>query len=278
LTYDTVLYEVKNKVAYVTLNRPDQGNALNEQMHQELNQIWHRINEDDDVWMAVIQGAGKDFCLGEDADEIAEAYRNGTKVDRWLKDEAWQRKYAKGLGPVFGWPEPTLGLPGKPLMATVHGRCHGAGMMMVAHADFAIASDDAEFSLPEVHQGRVPVHEIISLTRSMLRTPVLRLALMGKHDKWTAARARQLGLIFETAPQEKLEGRLAEILDTVVNRSAPLAIRGTRAGWWNTLDLTPAMASKVQHIYLAEVRTGSEDAREGPRAFAEKRQAQWKAR
>ena len=151
-------------------------------------------------------------------------------------------------------------------------------MMMVAHADFAIATDDAEFSLPEVHQGRVPVHEIISLTRSMLRTSVLRLALMGKNEKWTAARAHQLGLIYETIPGNKLDERLAEIVDTVVNKSGPLAVRGTRAGWWSTLNLTPAMASKVQHIYLAEVRATSEDAKEGPKAFAEKRPPQWKAR
>ena len=126
----------------------------------------------------MLQGAGDDFCVGEDLDEIAEAYRQDTEVQRWRLDDSWQRKYA-GHAPSFGWPDPTKGLPGKPMLTVVHGKCHGSGLMFVVNSDFSIAADGAEFSLPNVHQGTAPVQEVLSLTNSMLRTPVLRLALLG---------------------------------------------------------------------------------------------------
>lgn len=272
-----VWYEVKDRVAYVTLNRPKKGNTLNEQMHQELFETWHRVNDDEDVWAVVLQGAGDDFCLGEDLDEIAEAYREGTKPRRWLLDEAWQRKYA-GHAPILGYPDPTVGLPGKPMIAAIQGRCHGSALRFVANADFSIAADDAEFSLPGVNQGLAPVQEALSLANGMLRTPVLRLALLGKHEKWTAARALQLGLVFEVHPRAKLGDRIAQLVDTLNTKSSPLCVRGCKAGYWGTIDLPYNLAGKLDHIYKAEVRTASEEAKEGPRAFAEKRPADWKAR
>jgi enoyl-CoA hydratase/carnithine racemase len=272
-----VWYEVKDRVAYVTLNRPNKGNALNEEMHQELNRTWHRINEDEDVWVVVLQGAGDDFCVGEDLDEIAEAYRQDTEVQRWRLDDSWQRKYA-GHAPTFGWPDPTKGLPGKPMLTVVHGKCHGSGLMFVVNADFSIAADDAEFSLPNVHQGTAPVQEVLSLTNSMLRTPVLRLALLGKYEHWTAERARQLGLIFETYPKDAIADRVDELVDILNNKSSPLCVRGAKAGYWGTIDIPYSLAGKLDHIYKAEVRAASEDSKEGPRAFAEKRRPQWKAR
>lgn len=275
MALETILYEVRDRVAYVTLNRPDQGNALNEQMHHELFDTWNRVNQDDNVWAIVVQGAGKDFCVGEDAEEIAEAYRKGSKVARWAQDEAWLQKLARP--PVIGWPRPMDASPLKPLLTVVHGRCHGSGLMFVACNAFTLAADDAEFSLPNVHQGTVPVHEILVLTRTMARSPVLGLALQGKHGKWTAERARQLGLVLETHPSAKLQARVGEIVDMLVNRAAPLAIRAGFAEWWQGFDLPAWEKRDVAQPFSSEVSVTTLDFKEGPRAFAEKRPAHWKA-
>ena len=275
MALETILYEVRDKVAYVTLNRPNQGNALNETMHKELIQTWLRINADDNVWGIVIQGAGNDFCVGEDAQEIAAAYRSGGKVNRWVEDEAWLRKHSRP--PIFGWPRPMDALPAKPILTVVQGRCHGAGLMFVANNAFSLASDDAEFSLPNVHQGTAPMHEILVLTRTMARVPVLGLALLGKNSKWTADRARQLGLVLETRPREKLQERVAEIVDMFVNQAGPIAVRAGFLEWWMSFDLPPWERRQVAQTYSGEVSVTTLDFKEGPRAFAEKRKPRWNA-
>lgn len=276
MAFETLLYDVRDRVAYITLNRPEHGNALNEQMHHELHDAWGRVNDDDNVWAVVVQGAGNDFCIGEDAQEVAEAYQKGGKVARWAQDEAWVRKIARP--PIVGWPRPMDGMPAKPLVTVVHGRCHGTGLMFVASNAFTLAADNAEFSLPNVHQGTVPVQEILVLTRTMARSPVLRLALLGKHDKWTADRARQLGLVLETAPSAKVQQRLGELLDMLVNRAAPLAVRAGFVEWWQGFDLPAWEKREVAGPFSSEVSVVSLDFKEGPRAFAEKRQPRWQAR
>jgi dehydration protein DpgD len=273
----TVKYEVADRVATITLNRPECGNALNEQMHHELAWCWAEVNRDDDVWAAVIRGAGNDFCVGEDVQEIAEAYGNGTLVERWKLDEAWQRKNA-GHAPTYGWPEPTQGIPGKPLVAVVHGRCHGTGVLFAAFADFTIAVDDANFALPEVSLGTAPVLQVLTLARTVVRAPVLQLALLGKHGSWTADRARQLGLVVEMVPQSELEEKIAHILDLLVVRSAALSVRAARTGWWGSFPWGQSEGFNMHYPFMVEVRVVSEDAKEGPRAFAEKRRPVWKAK
>ena len=272
---ETILYEVRDKVAYVTLNRPDQGNALNETMHRELLDAWGRINADENVWGVVIQGAGKDFCIGEDTKEIAEAYRKGGKVARWEKDEQWLKKHSQP--PIFGWPRPMDALPAKPILTVVHGRCYGAGLLFVTNCAFTIVSEDAEFSLPNVHLGVAPIHEVLMLTRNMARSPALGLALLGKHEKWTAERAFELGLAIEMIPKEKLEQRKAEVVDMLVNQAGPLAVRAGFLEWWLNFDLPPWRRRDTSQAYASEVSVTTLDFKEGPRAFAEKRKPRWNA-
>ena len=272
---ETIIYEVRNKVAYVTLNRPDHGNALNETMHKELIQTWEAVNADENVWVIVIQGAGKDFCIGEDPHEIAEAYRKGGKVARWAKDEAWLKKHSQP--PIFGWPRPMDAFPGKPILTVVQGRCHGTGLMFLANTAVTIASDDAEFSLPQVSQGTAPMQEILVLTRTMARVPVLGLALLGKHGKWTADRARELGVVLETRPRAKLQERVDEVVQMLAYQSAPLAVRAGFLEWWMSFDLPPWERRQVAETYSAEIQVATLDFKEGPLAFAQKRKARWNA-
>ena len=272
---ETILYEVRDRVAYVTLNRPEHGNALNETMHKELLQTWERVNDDDNVWAVAIQGAGRDFCLGEDAREIAEAYRQGGKINRWVEDEAWLRKHSRP--PIFGWPRPMDAMPAKPVVTVVHGRCHGSGLMFVGSNAFTIAADDAEFCLPNVNQGTAPIHEVLVLTRTMARSPVLGLALLGKHEKMTAERAWELGLVIEKHPKNRLQERVSEVLDMLVNQAGPLAVRAGYLEWWMSFDLPSPLKWDVAGTYSNELTVTTLDFKEGPRAFAEKRKPRWNA-
>ena len=95
-------------------------------------------------------------------------------------------------------------------------------MLFPAFADFTIASEDATFALPNVHLGTSPILEVLTLAKTMSRSPVLRLALLGKHDSWTAERARQLGMVVEVTPRDKLDAKAAEILSGArVERQEP---------------------------------------------------------
>jgi enoyl-CoA hydratase/carnithine racemase len=151
-------------------------------------------------------------------------------------------------------------------------------MLFPAFADFTIAADDASFSMPNVHLGTSPILEVLTLARTMSRSPVLRLALLGKHDRWSADRARQLGLVVEVTSRENLDTKIGEILETLTQRSAALAVRAARTGWWNTFPYPEGAGFNTHYLYMAEIRVASEDAKEGPRAFAEKRRPNWKAK
>ena len=272
----TVHYEVVDRVAHVTLDRPEVGNALNEQMHAELGEVWRRTNEDDGVWSILLKGSGQDFCLGEDFTEWAEYAETNDMPPRWRAAEDWAGQY-RGKGPTLGFPEPSEGLPAKPLITAIQGRCSGSAMLFVAHSDFTICADDAGFSIPNVQYGLGAAEEIISLTRmNVSRAAISRLALLG--ETMPAERARELGLVIETVPAAQLQERAEELVTTLTRESAPLAVRGSKAGIWNTIDLPFDAGNRWAHEFLNEVRFRSEDSREGPRAFAEKRKPQWQAK
>ena len=275
-TYETLDYQVADRVALVTLNRPECGNALDERMHAELRDVWTRTNADDGVWSILLMGAGADFCVGEDYEEIAGYLSRDEQPPRWAAAEDWSGQYRSGQS-AHGFPEPKDGLPAKPLISAVHGRCSGSAMLFVAHSDFTLAAEDAEFSLPNVEYGLGAAQELISLARmNVARTPLSRLALLG--EVMLAPRARELGLVLDTVQSAQLRERALEMVRTLTEESAPLAVRGSKAGIWNTIDLPFDVANRWSHEYLNQVRFRSEDSREGPRAFAEKRKPRWQAK
>ena len=141
----TVRYEVTDRVAHVTLNRPEVGNALNEQMHAELSDVWRRTNEDEGVWSILLTAAGDDFCVGEDFAEWAEYARSDEMPPRWRAAEDWAQY--RGEDPSLGFPEPEAGLPGQ-------GRCSGSALLFLAHSDFAICADDAGRSSTSARRRR----------------------------------------------------------------------------------------------------------------------------
>ncbi len=164
----------------------------------------------------------------------------------------------------------------KPIVVAVNGICCGAGMDWVTTGDIVIASEMATFFDPHVSIGLVAGREVVRAARVLPRNVALRMALMGKHERMSAQRAYELGMITEIVEHDLLLERAHEIAD-IVNSNAPLAVRGTRLAIIKGLDM-PLHEAEILAESFRERVTRTEDALEGPRAFVEKRAPIWQCR
>lgn len=265
--YDDILYEVDGHTATITLNRPHALNALSPHTVAELRAAYDEVENDDGVWLLVVTGTGRAFCTGADVGEIPE---DGKVV--------YERPY---LSTYDQWEAPQEGTPpfrtmAKPVLTAVNGLCCGAGLDWVTTGDIAIASDQPTFFDPHVSIGLVAGREMVRLARVLPRNIALRMALVGKHERMTAQRAYDLGMISEVVEHDRLLERAHEIA-AIVNSNAPLAVRGTRLAIHRTLDL-PLHEGEILAETFRERVVRTEDAQEGPRAFMEKRAPNWQCR
>jgi enoyl-CoA hydratase/carnithine racemase len=162
----------------------------------------------------------------------------------------------------------------KPVLAAVNGLCCGAGLDWVTTGDIVIASDRAEFFDPHVSIGLVSGREVVRLARALPTHIAMRMAIMGRHERMQVDRAYQLGLVSEVVEHDRLMERAREIA-AVVNRNAPLAVRGTRLAIRKGLDL-PLHEAEILAETFRERVVRTDDAKEGPLAFVEKRRPEWR--
>ncbi|MCX5045379.1 enoyl-CoA hydratase-related protein [Aldersonia sp. NBC_00410] len=267
MSFDTIKYEVDGHTATITLNRPDALNALSPHMITELRSAYAEAENDDRVWLVIVTGSGRAFCTGADVKEIP---GDGKVVN--------ERPY---LSTYEQWEAPQEGTPpyrtmAKPILAAINGLCCGAGLDWITTGDIVIASDKATFFDPHVSIGLVAGREVVRLARVLPRSVALRMALMGKHERMSAQRAYELGMISEVVEHDNLLERAHEIA-SIVNSNAPLAVRGTRLAILKGLDLPIHEAEMLAESFRERV-TRTEDALEGPRAFVEKRAPEWQCR
>ena len=265
LTTNTTFFEVKDHVAWITLNRPAAMNSLNPDLRWQLSQHLDVVERDDDIWLAVITGAGeKAFSAGADLKHRA-LERAGSDTDK----ANWARLAQETTHVVERW------YMTKPLIAMVNGYALGGGLEVALACDIIIAADHAEFGLPEPRRGLIAgsagVHR---LPRQIGLKPAMGYMLTGRH--MSAARAYELGLVNEVVPlaqlRECVDGYVTDIL-----RCAPLAVRATKAVAMRGLDLP--LPEAYQTTYAAEtLRRASADAAEGPKAFTEKRPPKWQGK
>ena len=161
----------------------------------------------------------------------------------------------------------------KPIITAVNGLCCGAGLDWVTTGDITIASDRAEFFDPHVSIGLVSGREMVRLARVLPTNIAMRLALTGRHERMSAERAYQLGMISEIVEHDQLLDRAKEVA-ALVNRNAPLAVRGTRLAIRKGLDL-PLHEAEILGEAFRERVVRTDDAKEGPAAFNEKREPNW---
>jgi len=254
-----VIYEKRERIAYLTLNRPESLNAFNREMHQQLREAWLDFRADDDVWVAVVTGAGdRAFSAGADVKELGERQQERVRRSFW---ETWFGQDLQSGLEVW-----------KPTIAAVNGYCLGEGLTLILSCDFRLASERATFGFPEVNLGIPTIVGAVRAPRVVGLGNALELLLIG--DRVDASRAYQMGLLNRVVPHEALASE-AEALAQRLCRNGPLAVRCTKEVAYRSLNLPFADAVRMGEG-LRRLALQSEDAREGPRAFREKRDPQFR--
>jgi enoyl-CoA hydratase/carnithine racemase len=230
-------------------------------MMAELEHAWLELDADPDVRVIVNTGNGPAFQSGVDVVQLARDKDAMRKFSRQTRD-ATLRFTSWHLGV---W---------KPVIAAVNGVCAGGGLHFVADADIVIAAAGVTFVDPHVSVGQVVAYEGITLARTSPMEAVLRMALVGRHERLTAERARQLGILSEVIdPPEQLRAHAQRLAEKIAKNS-PAAMRATKQALWGALEagLTDACRNGAQ---ILAGMWGHPDQQEGPQAFADKRDPDW---
>jgi enoyl-CoA hydratase/carnithine racemase len=261
-TYETLLYEERDGVAVVTLNRPEVHNAFNEAMQQELRHVWTALRTNGDVRAVVLTGAGdKAFCSGLDREEMIEDSRThppgqrllGRVATPFMFNDPGQRVNPKENGL---W---------KPVVAAVNGMACGGALYMLGEADIIIAAEHATFFDPHVTFGMVMGFESVHLLQKLPLGETLRVALLGAHERMSAGRAYQLGLVSEVVPAAELLDR-AMWVATVIASQPVLAVQGTLRAVWMAQEVARRQALE-QVSTLVSLGTDDANIEDGQGAF-----------
>lgn len=252
---DEIVYENRGQVAVVTINRPEARNAINSGVREGLAAAWQRFDNDADARVAILTGAGdKAFCAGADLKEMA----------------------LKKLGRLPRNFLPTLNVNtqvSKPVIAAVNGVAYAGGWALVQMCDLVVAAETARFAITEAKVGR-GMPWAVPLIHMIPQKVLLEILMTG--DPISAQRAYEIGFVNHVVPAEQLMPRALALAETIAE-NAPLTVAAAKEMVYMTTDMgRQAGLEAARHLFDAVYR--SEDAQEGPRAFAEKRKPQWRGR
>ena len=260
-----VKYEIRGRVAHITLNRPNVLNAMDIRMHEELGYVWDDFERDDELWIGVLTGAGsRSFSVGQDLKELVERTRTGVPPSSF------------GSAHGAGWPRLTERFRlSKPLIARVNGYAFGGGFELALACDIIIASEEASFALPEAKLGLISgAGGLFRLTRQVPYKVAIGHLMTGR--SMSAKRAYELGLVNEVVPGAALDNCVEQWIEDIL-RCAPLSVRAIKQVGLTSSHL--ALEEAFTTRYEAEdIRRHSRDCQEGPLAFVEKRAPKWSAK
>jgi len=257
---EKVIYEIRDRIAYVTINRPHAYNACDFETYERLAEVWADFAQNDEAWVAILTGAGdKAFCAGSDikqnfntAPEPQDAFAAPDRRDLMRGLEVW-----------------------KPIIAAVNGHCNGGGLEQALSCDFRVASDNAQFGLGEVLLGLLPGG---GGTQRLPRTIPLGHALWMLYtgERIDAHEAHRLGLVNKVVPLGDLM-ETAEAMARQLLHAGPLAVRAIKQAALQGLSMPLEDGLRLEE-HLFQLLATTEDSVEGTRAFAEKRAPEWKGR
>jgi enoyl-CoA hydratase/carnithine racemase len=259
--FTTLVVERHDHIGWLIFNRPDSGNAMDATMLDELEAAWQELESDPQVRVIINTGNGRLFQTGLDVVQLAKDRDALREQSRRTRDAALR---------LTAWHNGVT----KPVICAVNGLCAGGGLHFVTDADIVIASSNASFLDPHVSIGQVTAYEAIGLARKMPFEAVMRMALLGRHERMSAQRAYELGMISEVVdPPERLR-EVAQELAEKIARNSPAAMAASKRALWRALELGLTEACRAGSQDLVSM-WGHPDQEEGPRAFAEKREANW---
>ena len=256
---ETVLYEVQDNIALITLNRPDALNAINRQLRQELAEAIVRFDGDDDARVGIITGAGRAFCAGRDLKERAgdnAAGRQARAGDSMQPDRPYM------------WP-PTW----KPLIAAINGFALAGGWSIAQLCDLRIAAADAQLGITETKWSLLPPFATI-LPKQIGLAATLELCLTAQPI--SAQRAYEIGFVNKVTPAAEVLAA-ARAMAQQIAENAPLAVQYFKELAYRGLNMSTQDISALTYRTYDQL-LATEDAKEGPRAFAEKRKPRWQGR
>jgi enoyl-CoA hydratase/carnithine racemase len=271
--FETLLYEERNGVAYVTLNRPERHNAFNSLMQRELQALWRGLRRHDDVRCIVLTGAGeKAFCTGIDRME-----QMGGATDDTTDDDI----VGSGSTPfMFNDPGDNIGPKSndlwKPVIAAVNGMACGGAFYMLGEVEFIIAAEHATFFDPHVTYGMTAAYEPIHMSGIMPFPEIMRLSLLGNHERMSAQRAHEIGMVSEIAPTGELMDRATWAAEAIASAPA-LAIEGTVRAIWGAREHGQRDAVRLGYAYVA-MGTSPESIAEGQKFFESGKRIDWRLR
>jgi enoyl-CoA hydratase len=266
-----VLYEAKNQIAWITLNRPEALNAVNREMRGEIINFCRQAEEDRNVQVVIFKANGeKAFSVGGDVKERAKA--NAAAATTTEAESALvlrQEKYAAGIQT----PPQAIAALNKISMALVHGYVVGTGLLMSLACDVRIAAEGARLGLSEVRLGFMPASGGTQRLARLVGVPkALEICLSG--ELYDAQEAYRIGLVNQLVTFDQLIAAGEEMAASFI-KGAPLALRYIKEAIYKGSELSLEQGLRLESDLAGMVLT-TEDAKEGPRAFVEKRPPAWK--
>jgi enoyl-CoA hydratase/carnithine racemase len=251
--FETILFDQKNHTAIITLNRPERMNASNGKMREELGEAWKIVKKEPSIRVAIVTAAGdRAFGVGQDLKETSEK-------------GSVQHAYPGSARYHDVW---------KPVICAVNGMCAGGGLHHVCDSDIVICSDNATFLDTHCAVGSVFALEPITLARRIPLNEVMRMMLMARHDRLTAQRAYEIGLVCEVVPRERLMPRALEMADHIAELS-PATVTASLKAVWEGLDMGLKDAIENGWKHIRSHQGNHPDFLEGAKAFTEKREPNW---
>ena len=259
--FETLLLEIAEGVATVTLNRPEVLNAFDERMQDELAALWQGLRSDDDVRAVVLTGSGEHaFCVGIDRSDIPV----DTEFDPFTYQDPGHR-----IGPKTQqlW---------KPVVTAVNGMACGGAFYLLGESDVVICADHATFFDPHVTYAMTAAYEPILLGGRMAFGDMVRMTLMGAYERLSADTALRTGLVSEVVPGADLLDTARQLATTIASQP-PTTIQATLRTLWASRNLTPDQATSLGNVFLA-LGTSARALKEGQDAFANQPRPKWRLR
>lgn len=266
MDYLTIIYEVKNHIGYITLNRPEVMNAISLQMTHEILDVCDQARRDPAVRVVILTGAGeKAFCTGLDLKERA------TDID---ETTIFDKRRARNLPGIHSHHQAVSAID-KPTIAAVRGWTVAGGLELALACDIRVAAEDAKLGMMEVRRGRLGgAGGTQRLPRLIGTARALEICLTG--EPINAAEAYRVGLVNRVVPADRLMSTAEEIAGKIC-LGAPLSLIAIKEAITKGVELPLQEGLKLESE-LAMLLSNTEDQKEGSRAFAEKRPPQWKGR